>query len=608
MPDKRSSFQLTYPAWCALVCGLAASCLLFFSIQSHQQQLDHDSFARRTLARTTSLEQGVNHALEALRVVNQFFVTSGSVSREQFHSFTQALLLRNTYIDTFVFSRLVSRAELPAFEAQLHTSHPGFALASMLQGKHALAADRQRYQVADYVEFPAGKSLLFSPDGSPQNLTDAAIRRADDTGLPAAMALFRRPMDVGVQSRLRVIMALYQSDGKAVAAPADIAERRRTVIGYTVAVIDYAALFEKILVSADAGGNAGLNISIYAPASAEADELVYASASQALRTGWSANGQTPASHVFDVAGAQWRMAISAQPVPFFTTHAGALTALLVGLLLTFTTSAYLHSSAVRVRHIKQLVARRTDELKQVNVLLTRDLNARHQVEEALRKSRSDLRKLANYKDGVKEDERKRIARDIHDELGQNLVALRIDVSLLAQHPESLPATRQWADCALQQIDVTIKSLRNIINDLRPAVLDLGLRAALEWQAQEFGRRSGIICELQIDNGEFKLNDMHATVVFRIVQEALTNILKHAKASHVQIRMQRIDGCLFVKISDDGIGRASDADQPANSFGLVGMAERIYALGGNFSIASMPGAGLTIALSIPLDAGTSMNPA
>ena len=567
-------------------------------MHAHQQQVDGDNFARRTLLRAVVLDQGVSNAVEALRVVNQLFVSSGNVSDVQFQSFTRTLLARHDYIDTIMLHRLVKGAERSAFEAQMRTSHPGFAIIDMVHGKRTVAAQREHYRVIDYAE-PANQQN-HGLDASLHGFATAAVKRAEDTGLPAATGLFKREQDANVKHGLRIIMALYQAHGKTIAAPADIEARRRAVAGYTVAVLDSAALFEKIFASVDATGNAGLDIRIYAPTATGGRDLVYGppNAEQEAPVGWLMRRLPPASYAFDMAGSTWQMVISSQPQSLLSMHGDALAVLLTGLLATLIASTYLQSSALRARSIQQLVARRTDELKQANARLVSDIDMRQQVEEALRESRSDLRKLANHQERVKEDERKRIARDIHDELGQNLMALRIDVSMLEQHADASAATRSWAGAALQQIDATIKSVRNIINDLRPPVLDLGLHAALAWQAKQFEQRTGIVCTLEIGDDECLLGDTHATAVFRIVQEALTNIGKHANAGHVRIRMQRADGSLFVEISDDGIGCAADGKPASGGFGLVGMEERIYALGGTFSIASNAGLGTAIMLSIP----------
>ena len=218
----------------------------------------------------------------------------------------------------------------------------------------------------------------------------------------------------------------------------------------------------------------------------------------------------------------------------------------------------------------------------------------------LRHSRSMLRKLTANQESVREDERKRIARDIHDELGQNLMALRLDVSMMAARSGAVAVTRARVDAALTQIDMTIKSVRTIMNDLRPAVLNLGLHAALEWQAQQFQRRSGIVCELHVDHDEFILDDKRSTALFRIVQESLSNIIRHAGASQVHIGMQRSDDSLCVKICDDGVGLAPDSRKKINAFGLVGIEERIHALGGTFSMLNNPHQGMTVTVSIPLE--------
>lgn len=602
MSAGRWHCRLKLPALCALVIGLVLSCVLFLLMLGQQQQIERNIFERRTHSRIVALQQGVSGAIDTLRVVNQLFVTNDHVSREQFHTFTAPLLLRHAYIDTFAFSRLVTRDEREQFETGMGATFPGFVIEEIVDGKRKVAAAKDRYRVIDYLEPMGRENSYFGIDATSQASTFDAIRRAEDTGQPSATGLFKRTLGTGTQRGVRIMMAVYRKAIGTDGAPRDVAARRSMLIGYTVAVLHSGGLFEDILASADTIGNAGLDISIYASAAADESALVYGAPDVASRqlasAGWLTNlllnRLQPVSHHFDVAGTDWRMVISAQPTPLAALHGGALPALLMGLLSTFAASAYLQSITLRAQQVQQLVAKRTDELKQLNAMLVRDINGRKQMEEALRDSRSQLRKLANHQESVKEDERKRIARDIHDELGQNLMALRIDVSMMAN--ALAPVSQQWLETALQQIDATIKAVRTIINDLRPAVLDLGLQAALDWQVNEFKRRSGIACELQIEHDEFTLNDKHATALFRIVQEALTNILKHAKASEVQIRIQRIDDRLFVKIADDGIGCA----RKGRGFGLVGMEERLYALGGAFSIESNPGKGTSIMLSIPCD--------
>jgi PAS domain S-box-containing protein len=228
-----------------------------------------------------------------------------------------------------------------------------------------------------------------------------------------------------------------------------------------------------------------------------------------------------------------------------------------------------------------------------------DISERRKTEEALHHSRQMLRHLVSYQERVREDERKRIAREIHDDLGQNLLALRIDVAMLHKRTgSSHPKLNERVSIALNHIDATMKAVRAAINNLRPTVLDLGLNAAIEWQVEDFQRRSGIECKLLLEE-EFSVDDDCATALFRILQESLNNVLRHAQASGVRIALYRRDGNLFMKIEDNGIGLYPDCRRKANSFGLIGIEERINALGGELVIESNRQQGTALIVSIPL---------
>lgn len=230
-----------------------------------------------------------------------------------------------------------------------------------------------------------------------------------------------------------------------------------------------------------------------------------------------------------------------------------------------------------------------------------DITERKHTLEALKRSQDLLRELTAHQDRVKEDERRRIAREIHDELGQTLLALRIDVSMLdVRTGQTHPLLNKKVRDALQHIDSTVKTIRTIINNLRPAVLDLGLAAAIEWQVNEFRRRSGIECALLMSEEEINVDDIRATTLFRILQESLTNVIRHANASNVVIELDKEDNDLVMKITDDGIGIYRDRRRAANSFGLVGVEERIHALNGKFQINSAPGKGTILTIFIPLE--------
>ncbi|MDB5839452.1 MAG: sensor histidine kinase [Herminiimonas sp.] len=218
----------------------------------------------------------------------------------------------------------------------------------------------------------------------------------------------------------------------------------------------------------------------------------------------------------------------------------------------------------------------------------------------LRESKQMLQQLASHQELIKEEERKRIAREIHDELGQNLLALRIDASMLHARTGLMhPKLNEKAQYALNQIDATIKSVRGIINNLRPPVLDLGLQAAIEWQIQEFRRRSGIECRIMVDDEGYDrdIDDTRATALFRILQESLTNVLRHAQASMVEVELSRDGPLLRMRIADNGIGMQHNIRQRTKSFGLHGIGERVRMLNGELAITSRPGHGTTLTISI-----------
>ena len=235
-----------------------------------------------------------------------------------------------------------------------------------------------------------------------------------------------------------------------------------------------------------------------------------------------------------------------------------------------------------------------------------DITERKHNEEALQKQRRQLeesearlRELAEFLQTIREEERTRIARELHDELGQALTALRIDLRWLSGKSGSLgePAAARVA-AALGVVEQSIVSLRRISEDLRPAMLDsLGLAAAVEHHLTKFSERTGVIGELRMNREEFELEDRVATTVFRVVQEALTNVARHAGASQVAVAIEETHDAIGLTVHDNG--RGFTAANGRKTFGLLGMRERIAMLGGHLEIDSQPGRGTRIVASIPL---------
>ncbi|EEA01861.1 multi-sensor signal transduction histidine kinase [Burkholderia sp. H160] len=231
-----------------------------------------------------------------------------------------------------------------------------------------------------------------------------------------------------------------------------------------------------------------------------------------------------------------------------------------------------------------------------------DITGRKQMEQELVESREQQRELSAYMEAIREEERKRIAMEIHDELGQLLTALKMDVSLLKMRIAHDPEATKKTDDMRQLVESTISMVRNVASHLRPAALNFGIVSALEWLVDEFNRRNAIECELRIEGGEPALSDAHATALFRIAQASLTNVARHADATRVEVTLVSTAAKLSLHVRDDGRGFDQQVVRRDYSYGLLGMNERARLIGGSLSIDSSPCAGTTVSIHIPLDGG------
>ncbi|HSA88673.1 MAG TPA: PAS domain-containing sensor histidine kinase [Burkholderiales bacterium] len=233
-------------------------------------------------------------------------------------------------------------------------------------------------------------------------------------------------------------------------------------------------------------------------------------------------------------------------------------------------------------------------------VILRDITRRKQAEDALKASQRELRELSARVLEAREEEKAHIARELHDELGQLLTALKMDLGWLR---ERLPADPELAARAAEMgalLDRTVGSTRRISADLRPLMLDdLGLADAAAWLVEDFGRRSGIACRIDAARDLPEVSKAVATAVYRAVQESLTNIARHAGAKNAWVVLGALDGALHVEVEDDGRGIAPEDLAKARSLGLKGMRERIAFLGGELDVARAPRGGTRLRLRVPL---------
>lgn len=247
-------------------------------------------------------------------------------------------------------------------------------------------------------------------------------------------------------------------------------------------------------------------------------------------------------------------------------------------------------------HVTQLTA----QLLTTKASLEREITNRLNKENEFRRSAEQLRELSARLQTVREEERTHLARAIHDDLGQALTGLKMDVAWLQKHldlqpPVLLEKTRSMSDL----IDIIVQAVRQIATELRPGILDLSLVATIEWQLQEFQTRSGILAKLTSAPEETTLDADGATTVFRIFQEILTNVTRHAQATQVEVTLTESDTFLTLQVRDNGRGISESEIHSPKSIGLLGMRERARLRAGEVHFHGSPGQGTTVTVRLPL---------
>jgi signal transduction histidine kinase len=554
--------------------------------------------------RTVQLTIGgrIKSYVDVLRGAASLFQTSPELTREQFHRYVEGLNLQAEFpgIETINFARHVTDAQRPAFEKAMRAE-----LAVMASGYPPFQITppgrRDEYMVLTYIEPISAWGNRFGHDvraRPPFSLDKTADEMRDSGNLASSGAPIPLPRGItGIAMRLPIY-----STGMPVAT----VEQRRAAfygsvgIGFSVerllqGVLDNLPFHGMRLVLAGlvpVENGAQLRIVLYDSAvphgkpqagqPAPDDELTMTVPVDFNQRSWEAT--------FSIGKAQLYSGFDAY-VPWL--------AMLAGVISTALLYALFHTLAMSRRNTLRMAEVMTSELRasQAN----------------LQASNENLRRLAAHAESIKEGERKRIAREIHDDLGQNLLALRIEADMLAARTSGRQPRLHARACAtLAQIDATIKSVRQIINDLRPNVLDLGLSAAVEWQVSEFRRRTGIACELIDDHRNTGLDDRCATAFFRVLQESLSNIVRHAGASVVRVELKVEANTLSMTITDNGVGLPPGGRGHKASFGLVGIEERISILGGSSAVTSCLGVGTAVHVAVPLHrqagAALTMTPA
>ncbi|MDR6376721.1 PAS domain-containing sensor histidine kinase [Paraburkholderia caledonica] len=254
--------------------------------------------------------------------------------------------------------------------------------------------------------------------------------------------------------------------------------------------------------------------------------------------------------------------------------------------------------------IEASISQTRDGGARLYTVMLRDVTERVRAEHAQQRAREELRELSANLQKIREDEKTRIARELHDDLGQQLTALKMDISSVEETlgGSAGELVRDHLQGMRRLIDATVASVRRIAADLRPVMLDdLGLIPAVEWLANDFTNRYGIDVERDIETGDARFSPAGATALFRIVQEALTNVARHADATLVTLSLRAGDEAFVLRIADNGQGAHRDGELAGKSFGLLGIRERAHMLGGAVDIQTSQGNGFALSVTIPAEA-------
>ena len=554
---------------------------------STSQAIENDARTRfGHMARNVqaTLDGRIKTYADLLRGTASLFLTSDNVTREQFRRYVAGLNLPRDFpgVESINFAHHITDAQRQQFEAAVLRDIDGHGRNATIMPE----GRRAEYTVLSYVEPGLAWVGRIGFDMRTKIAAAALLTYARDTGelLTSGAPVRSGSVVLGLTMRLPVYRAPIPK------STADVNQRRATYIGSVGIGFSVSSLAHGVLDNMPPNGTR-LIISGTSPGEEPGTHGDYRYRRSVVfdnRPGAAHDEQAEfrARLPLGVGGRGWDLDFAVKKRSLYSGLDSVLpwVAMLAGMIGTALLYALFQTLSSSRRRAIGMAEEMTGELRAS--------------EAKLQKTNDNLRRLAAHAESIKESERKRIAREIHDDLGQNLLALRIEVDLLAsrtgRHPR-LSARTRWM---LEQIDAAVKSVRQIINDLRPNVLDLGLTAAVDWQIAEFQRRTGLSCELVSHNHDLHVSDRCATTLFRILQESLTNVSRHARATKVRVELAVDPESISMTVSDNGIGLTSAGGQKPGSFGLVGIEERVRILGGKCIITGGPQAGTTVHVSIP----------
>jgi signal transduction histidine kinase len=599
-PDMRRLFnrlksfaKLTGAFWIGFVVSGCVAVVFYVATARIIESDAYLRFANHARGAQSSISAQIKSYTDLLRSAASFAQTSDRITREQFHAYVIGLKLEQHFpaMESVNYAEYVPGNEREKFLRRVRAEQVAHPFSDRVFSI-VPPGERPDYAVLTLIELSNVKASAFGFDVLSTPAPALATRISRDTGALVAsgyaVAAISKPGKIGLAMRLPVYRPGQPLDS--------VSERRAAYIGS----IGIAFSVPKLVIGALRAmpvKNVRMVLSDFGPGEVDSNypsrpvRVLFDSAATAQKPAPSllrSSDRFVTSLPIDYNGRPWTATFDTPKASLYTQSDEyfPLLAMAAGFIGSMLIYALFHTMATSRTHAIKLAVGMTSELRESQT--------------KLQLSHQRLRRLAAHADQIKEVERKRIAREIHDDLGQNLLALRIEADLLASRTSAHhPRLHERAHTTLLQIDSAIKSVRQIINDLRPNVLDLGLSAAVEWQIAQFIQRTGIACQLIVGPDDIDIHDDCATAFFRILQESLTNIVRHAKASAVRVELNTNERDLWMSITDNGIGMPDGGRHKPGSFGLVGIEERINILGGSFSIQSTVGCGTSVFVSVPI---------
>jgi len=581
--------------------GVVLSVLALTTARTWERQRMHSDFQRDAMEIVLALQKSIDANLEVLKSIGSLYAASDFVRRDEFRTFVRYGMLERPEIQALEWIPRVPASQRAVYEeAARKEAYPHFQIVEGRdQGDIVPAALRAEYFPVYYVEPYQGNEIDLGLDLASNFAHKEAIIRARDTGRTVATGRITVAEESGTQFGIWVFLPIYRNG----AANDTLSDRRENLTGLVLGVFRIQDIVENSLVRANREeARPEVEIRLY-DRTAPIDEQTLLTESSST----DGQEQSPTTlflaDTFDVAGRNWEVVVGSSGAPVWLIWR-PWAVFLLGLLFTSCLLTYLLARLHRAVIVEGVVGIRTLELSQSNERLAAEIAERHRVEEVLREREQRIRELATGAVRAHEEERERAAHEVHDRIGQPLIAVFQQLQIMKRGTRASSKQRESVARAAGLLQEAIGESRNIMNDLYPNGLEeFGVVPLIETELGSFEEDTGCLVRFTADCPERSPRDVEVTL-YRIFQEALSNIRRHAEsARNVTASLTCRDQVVVLEIQDDGPGfNVDEVAETKRPGGLVSMQWRSEIIGGTFEMTSTLGQGTRLTIRIPFEDG------